>query len=179
MLIVSDNLKIRDLQIEDKCYLKKWLNSEAVLEWYEGRDKVFDEHAIEEKFYFQPKKEMIKIIIEFDNIPIGYGQIYILDKQLAREYDYEIKNKIVYGMDQFIGESEYWNQGIGTDYVKLIFEFLKKETDAEIVLTDPIIKNERAINSYEKAGFMKHHLLKNHELHEGVVWDAWIMEYKI
>ena len=36
-------------------------------------------------------------------------------------------DEIVYGMDQFIGEPNYWSKGIGTRYIKLIFEFLKKE----------------------------------------------------
>ena len=36
-------------------------------------------------------------------------------------------DEIVYGMDQFIGEPNYWSKGIGTRYIKLIFEFLKKK----------------------------------------------------
>ena len=32
-------------------------------------------------------------------------------------------DEIVYGMDQFIGEPNYWSKGIGTRYIKLIFEF--------------------------------------------------------
>ncbi len=30
-------------------------------------------------------------------------------------------------MDQFIGEVEYWSKGIGTKYIKMIFDFLKKK----------------------------------------------------
>ena len=46
-------------------------------------------------------------------------------------------DEIVYGMDQFIGEPNYWSKGIGTRYIKLIFEFLKKERNANAVILDP------------------------------------------
>ena len=37
-------------------------------------------------------------------------------------------------MDQFIGEPEYWSKGIGSKYTKMIFEFLKKERNANAVI---------------------------------------------
>ena len=37
-------------------------------------------------------------------------------------------------MDQFIGEVDYWSKGIGTKYTKMIFEFLKKERNADAVI---------------------------------------------
>jgi aminoglycoside 6'-N-acetyltransferase len=43
---------------------------------------------------------------------------------------------------------------------------------------DPRVSNERAIHCYEKCGFQKVKVLKEHELHEGVLEDCWMMEYK-
>ena len=42
----------------------------------------------------------------------------------------------------------------------------------------PKVNNERAIKCYEKCGFTKVKVLKEHELHEGVLEDCWMMEYK-
>ena len=56
-------------------------------------------------------------------------------------------------MDQFIGEPNYWSKGIGTRYIKLIFEFLKKERNANAVILDPHKNNPRAIRAYQKSGF--------------------------
>ena len=52
-------------------------------------------------------------------------------------------------MDQFIGEPNYWSKGIGTRYIKLIFEFLKKERNANAVILDPHKNNPRAIRAYQ------------------------------
>lgn len=57
--------------------------------------------------------------------------------QLYTDYHYPQTDEIVYGMDQFIGEPNYWSKGIGTRYIKLIFEFLKKERNANAVILDP------------------------------------------
>ena len=178
MIAKKDKLVIRDLMAEDKVLLHKWMNDERVLEWYEGRDKPFSLEMIDESFYASWEDEMRRVIIEFDNKPIGYGQIYRVCNESYTEYEYEDKNEIVYGMDQFIGEPDYWCKGIGTDYIKLIFEHLINDKQADAIITDPRVVNERAIRAYEKAGFIKLHIVKNHELHEGEYWDAWVMEYR-
>ncbi len=49
---------------------------------------------------------------------------------------------------------------------------------AEAIAMDPKVNNERAIKCYEKCGFTKVKVLKEHELHEGVLEDCWMMEYK-
>ena len=67
---------------------------------------------------------------------------------------------------------------IGTKYLKMILDYLSNEKNADAIITDPRIVNERAIRAYEKAGFVKLHIVDNHELHEGEHWDAWIMEYR-
>ena len=75
-------------------------------------------------------------------------------------------DEIVYGMDQFIGEPNYWSKGIGTRYIKLIFEFLKRK-NANAVILDPHKNNPRAIRAYQKSGFRIIEDLPEHELHEG------------
>ena len=41
------------------------------------------------------------------------------------------------------------------------------EMGAEAIAMDPKVNNERAIKCYEKSGFKKVKILKEHELHEG------------
>ena len=81
-------------------------------------------------------------------------------------------------MDQFIGEPEYWNKGIGTKYTKMVFDFLKKERNADAVILDPHQDNSRAIRMYQKAGFRIIEDLPEHELHEGKKQDCYLMEYR-
>ena len=70
-------------------------------------------------------------------------------------------------MDQFIGEPNYWSKGIGTRYIKLIFEFLKKKEMLMQLFLDPHKNNPRAIRAYQKSGFRIIEDLPEHELHEG------------
>jgi aminoglycoside 6'-N-acetyltransferase len=57
-------------------------------------------------------------------------------------------------VDIFLGD-DYAGRGIGTEAVKRIVEKLTGELGYRRVLIDPSSQNERAIRSYEKAGFRR------------------------
>ena len=178
MNIVCDDLKVRTLEQEDFPLLYKWLSDERVLEFYGGRDKKYTLEAIKEHYTEPWEDEVIRVIIEYLGKPIGYGQIYKMYDELYEDYHYPKTTEIVYGMDQFIGEVEYWSKGIGTKYIKMIFNFLKKERNADAVILDPHQNNPRAIKAYQKAGFRIIEDLPEHELHEGKKEDCYLMEYR-
>ena len=79
-------------------------------------------------------------------------------------------------MDQFIGEPSCWNKGIGTEIVNGMVEYLLNHLKAATIIMDPQIRNSRALRCYEKCGFHKKKLLPQHELHEGVMQDCWLIE---
>ena len=56
--------------------------------------------------------------------------------------------------------------------------YIMENEGAEAIAMDPKVNNERAINCYEKCGFKKVKILKEHELHEKKLEDCWMMEYK-
>ena len=176
--IMRDNIRIRTLTEEDYSHLYKWLTDERVLMFYGGRDKQYTLESIKNHYSEKWQEEVNRVIIEYQNKPIGYGQIYRLYDELYEEYHYPKTNEIVYGMDQFIGEPEYWDKGIGTEYTKMIFDFLKSEKNADAVILDPHQNNLRAIRMYEKAGFRIIEDLPKHELHEGKYEDCYLMEYR-
>ena len=60
----------------------------------------------------------------------------------------------------------------------MIFEFLRKKRNADAVILDPHKDNKRAIKCYEKAGFRIIKELPNHEMHEGIKKDCYLMEYR-
>ena len=155
----------------------KWLTDDRVLEFYDGRDTKYTMESLIQHYKEKWKDEYYQVIIEYDNIPIGYGQIFKMYDELYVEYNYPKSDKIVYGMDQFIGEPEYWNKGIGTEYIKMVLDFLRTQKNADIVVLDPHISNPRAIRCYEKAGFKIIKELPEHELHEGKKEDCYLMEF--
>lgn len=178
MCYKNGELSIRSLEYSDKYLIIKWLTDNEVLKYYEGRDNPYNENMVEEKFY---KKDISKTrcIIEYSQKPIGYIQFYAIDKKECEEYGYENVQNTIFGTDQFIGETKYWGQGIGTALMKSMVNFLITEKGAKKIILDPQAWNERAIKCYEKSGFIKTKILPKHELHEGEFKDCWLMEYSV
>lgn len=176
-ILEHENLRIRHLDEEDASLLAKWLTDERVLEFYEGRDNPHDLEKVKEVFYRKAERSITACLIEYSGHPIGYLQFYPSTTEDKDHYNYPLEESI-YGMDQFIGEPEFWNRGIGSELVSKVANFLIDNGLASRVIMDPQARNERAIRCYEKCGFVKVKFLPQQELHEGVMQDCWLMEYK-
>lgn len=171
-------VSFRPMNENDFALMLKWLTDERVLEYYDGRDKKYTEETIREKYSKQREYEFYRVIIEYDSVPIGYAQVYRVQGELFEEYGYPKTDEKIYAMDQFIGEPDYWNRGIGTEYCRVACQYLKEELGADAVILDPHKSNPRAIRAYEKAGFKILKDLPAHELHEGKWEDCVLMEWK-
>lgn len=168
------DIKIRPLSKDDQRLLLNWLRDPLVLTYYEGRDQNFTLDDIISKFYQEDGE--VRMILEYQNKPIGYLQYYSLTPLEYYEYGYS-DDKKVFGIDLFIGIPSLWNQGLGTRYLTQLLKSFPSTID--YVVLDPLVFNERAIHCYEKVGFRKKKILKEHELHEGKFHDAWLMEYPV
>ncbi|SFB28478.1 aminoglycoside 6'-N-acetyltransferase [Lentibacillus halodurans] len=175
MILRQDHLKVRHFEKNDSHLLAKWLSDPSVLEFYEGRDNPFDLQKVNQNFYGRNDK-VIRCIAVFCGVDIGYIQFYMLDEETRGIYGYD-GTEVIYGMDQFIGETEYRNRGFGTLLVCSMASYLIEQEQAERVVMDPQVRNERAIRCYLKCDLKKVRLLPEHELHEGQYRDCWLMEY--
>ena len=70
---------------------------------------------------------------------------------------------------------DYWNQGIGTEMLKRIFEQAKK-MDLRIIELEVISDNERAINLYHKMGFADIGIYKDYFYVNEMFKDAVVMQ---
>jgi len=177
MLFQQEQLVVRELELSDKYLLAKWLSDPEILRYYEGRDNPFDVKKVEEEF-FEEEDDATRCLIEFDGEPIGYIQFYEVDEEEKLTYVYGDSMELIYGMDQFIGESDYWNKGVGTLLVRSMVRYLIEERGADFIVMDPQTWNERAIRCYEKCGFEKVKMLPANEWHEGEYRDCWLIEYR-
>ncbi|MEI2665404.1 GNAT family N-acetyltransferase [Rossellomorea sp. LJF3] len=175
MLFQNESLRVREMESKDAQLLAKWLSDPRVLEFYEGRDQSFDLNKVK-KVFFDDEEDEIKCIVEFGEAEVGYIQFYEVDDETKKEYGYG--DETIFGTDQFVGEPEYWNTGIGTKLVTGMVDFLTREKKADLIVMDPQSRNKRAIKCYEKCGFKKMKILPARELHEGVYQDCWLMEYR-
>jgi len=175
MRIENESVRIRDFSERDLPFMFKWLTDDRVLKYYEGRDVRFTMDTLSAHFL----KEIpngFRVIIEYNDQPVGYGQAYQLSGKLFDEYDYPDNGMVVFAMDQFIGNPDYWNRGIGTALLQMMTTYLRIYKKANRVLLDPHKNNYRAIRAYEKAGFRIIKSLPKHELFEGRKEDCWLME---
>ncbi|WP_195574465.1 GNAT family N-acetyltransferase [Paenibacillus sp. 1001270B_150601_E10] len=169
-------ISVRPLKEEDAALLVKWLSDPQVLAYYEGRDRPHDLALVQERFYVEADEEH-RCIIEYQDEPIGYIQYYPIGEE-REEYGYEDLTSRIYGMDQFIGEIDCWNKGIGTSLIQAMVDYLHTVEQADVIIMDPQVWNERALRVYEKCGFVKKTLLKQHEWHEGEMRDCWLIEHR-
>lgn len=180
-LIRERNLAIRLMRDarQDYSLMARWLSDPRILEFYDGRDPALDLALAREKY--SPRildaDGVTPCIVELEDSPIGYLQFYQLSPQVIAEFAIAALpgTGAIFGLDQFIGEIENWNRGIGTRIVKLTMRYLAQEKRAQTIVLDPQASNERAIRCYENCGFQKTRLLAGHELHEGIYKDCWLM----
>jgi aminoglycoside 6'-N-acetyltransferase len=176
MLFQEETIKVRVLTEEDALLLTKWLSDKRVLEFYEGRDRPHDLELVR-KHFFEDRDNISQCIIQYNEKDIGYIQFYPITDEEREKYGYIEENEEIYGMDQFIGEVDCWNKGIGSELVKATVHYILRERNANKIVMDPQAWNTRALRCYEKCGFIKKKYLEKHELHEGQYRDCWLIEY--
>lgn len=174
VILQKKNWLIRHVEPTDQKVLTKWLRNPRVLEFYEGRDRPYTEEMVYDEF-IGVQDAIERCIIIYHDQPLGYIQVYPLDEETQKLY--RISGEQLYGMDQFIGEPDYWNRGLGTELVSMMANFLMEKRHAKKIYMDPQVRNPRALRCYEKAGFQKVHYLPKHELHEGTYEDCWLIVY--
>jgi len=60
----------------------------------------------------------------------------------------------------------YWNQGLGTEGMKRIVEYVFTKTNCQLFVVPSNIKNPAAIRVYEKAGFVHYTGMKSYRNHK-------------
>jgi aminoglycoside 6'-N-acetyltransferase len=181
-LIRHGNLAIRlmrDNLVDYEC-VAHWLSDPRVLEFYDGRDCPLTLAGAIEKY--SPRiltaDGVTPCFLILQDKPVGYLQYYAVADENKEEYGLSTIEDATgrYAFDQFIGEPELWNQGLGTRAVMLLVEYLFRDKAARKIVIDPQARNLRAIRCYEKSGFRKVKLLPGKEFHEGKLEDCWLME---
>jgi aminoglycoside 6'-N-acetyltransferase len=153
-------LGFRPLTADDLPLLLAWLSKEHVKQWWNDGDDTLEKVV---RNYGEQEKGLERFILllsdESGEKPIGYFQYYLLP-------DGSI------GIDQFIGEEECINRGVGTNAVQIFVEMIMREHKPASIILDPSPENKRAIRCYEKVGF------KHYETKAGEEGRAYMMRLK-
>jgi RimJ/RimL family protein N-acetyltransferase len=131
--------------------LQKWLKQPHVAEFWQETE---DEAKLRTKYLIDLETRGVSAyVIKIGGRLVGYIQAY--EAQKVGGGWWPDAQPGTYGIDQFIGLPDFINQGWGT---KIIQEFVRKlysEHNVTEIITDPEIKNARAIRCYEKVGFVR------------------------
>jgi RimJ/RimL family protein N-acetyltransferase len=137
----SMRLEFRPLTSDDFPLLLRWLFKEHVKEWWDAGEDTLENVASN---YGEEEEGLERFILvdaaEGGEKPIGYFQHY-------RAPGGSI------GIDQFIGEKDYINRGVGTKAIRMFVEMIMREHEPSSIILDPSPDNKRAIRCYEKVGF--------------------------
>ena len=177
----NQHIVIRSMTDHTKDYalIATWLSNPVVCDYYEGRTKPLDLEKVKEKFAHRARGEsrVTVCIIEYENQAIGFVQFYPAKPNEYGESEAidMSKYEAPYGMDIVIGDPAFWNQGIGTEVVRLTIQYLFRAKNADIILIDPQTRNARAIRCYEKSGFHPIQIIEKREFCDDEYQDSVIM----
>ncbi len=169
-------LSLRHLRDDDADFalMGQWLSDARVLALYGGAGHRMDAAAAKAKYRPRVLGEspVIPCMMHVHGVPMGYLQYYPVldpaDYQLAEAND-------TWAIDLFIGEPALWGKGLGRRALRVLVSALFEQRGAARVIIDPAVTNTRAIRAYEAAGFEKIKVLRQHEEHDGVQVDCWLM----
>jgi|688.fasta_scaffold225576_2 RimJ/RimL family protein N-acetyltransferase len=145
---LSKVFTFKPLQESDLELLCRWFAEPHVKEWW--NDNLSFE-AI--KFKYKKRiggKIVSPYIVYINDRAIGFIQSYQADKVGEGWWPNEKEGTV--GIDQFIGESDLINRGIGTLMIRAFIDHLLQEPSINKIITDVDPKNLRAIRCYEKTG---------------------------
>src|SRR5580692_4023025 len=126
----SEKFMFKPLQESDLNLLCKWLNEPHVKEWW-------DDHLTDEETKSHYKKRIgdtavVPFIVFLNDKPIGFIQYYQANKVGDGWWPNEAEGTI--GIDQFIGEKDLINRGIGTKIIRVFIEYLFCNTNVKKII---------------------------------------------
>lgn len=158
---------LRLMTREDTDLIVAWRNS----------DDVRKNFIYQEPFTRQGHEDWIRNMVEKGKVVQAIICDLASDRPLGSVYIRDIDrqhNKAEYGI--FIGEAHARGRGIGTAAAKLMLRYCFAEERLHRIYLRALAGNERAIRSYEKAGFRREACLKDDVRIDGkycdIIWMA-------
>ena len=168
-VIKGEKVIIKPITQDDHDGLKELVTSDEV-------------YKLEPTFLFERKyKDVHKVIDRLYDEAVEEGSLILgvfLDGEfcgLAEMYGYKKElHKISIG-GRFL--KKYWGMGLGSDVAKSLVEFLRNETDIEIIAASSLPANKGSAAVMRKAGFelVVHNSLEDWGFDKPLPTDKWII----
>lgn len=163
MILKGKKVILRKIKLGDASRFVKWLNDPEVNKFLFVRGITL---AKEKKYILERIKGKVKNTLHFcidtiEGVHIGatdLGNIQTRNKNAS------------FGI--MIGDKNYWGQGYGEEAARLLIDYGFKKLKLHRIELDVYSYNPRAIKLYEKLGFKKEAIKREHNFYNGKFYDT-------
>ncbi len=147
------DIVLKPLNDEHLPLLYKWCADPEVLYWTEGgedTDLSYDKETVH-AIYGGVSQNAYCFLIEANGVPIGEGWLQKMNlPEILAMYPKTLDARRI---DMSIGEKDYWNQGIGSQFVRMMVEFAFASEHVDVLHCICGDYNKRSQHVFEKNGF--------------------------
>lgn len=149
-----ESIAFRPLTEADLPLMADWLSRPHLQKWWRKGDVTPE--GLRDKYLPRIKHEddAIPFIVLVDENPTGYIQYYRIHPE-DQDWWPDHPGDGVWGIDQFIGDEENLNKGMGSGFIAAFVQQLFENPEIKEIRVDPRPDNLRAIGCYKKIGFKK------------------------
>lgn len=174
-MITGDRVRFRGVERSDIPKFVEWLNDPEVIQGILVRYPISqaDEEGWFERMLTRPVDERVMGIEIKETNPIGNTESWKLIGTCAFTHiDWRLRAS-EFGI--MIGEKQYWNQGYGTEAVRLLIHHGFNRLNLNRIFLHVFSNNPRAIRAYQKAGFTLEVRERQAEYMDGRYIDVYLM----
>ena len=164
--MVGEKIYLRPLEMEDIDSFILWLNDEEVRQYLSMTTPLnrIREKEFIENLYKDDRNIVLGIVLkENDKLigNVGISKIFIAHRRA--------------NLGIFIGDKSCWSKGYGTEAINLMLGYAFDQLNLHRIYLTVFSFNARAIHTYEKIGFKREGVSREHIFHNGSYHDMHYM----
>jgi RimJ/RimL family protein N-acetyltransferase len=164
--IVGDRIYLRPLEMEDIDSFILWLNDQEVRQYLmriSPFNKIREKEFIE-RLYKDDREIVLGIVLKENDQLIGNIALHGISIPYRQA-----------GLGIFIGDKTCWSKGYGTEALNLMLGHGFDQLNLHRVFLTVLSSNARAIRAYEKVGFKREGVFREHMYRNGKYHDVYYM----
>lgn len=162
MILMLHPVALRPIETDDIDRLYDW-QSDSALEILAGWGPQLARSAFRQRQtqrIAEPRTDLVELGIMVEQNLIGYVQLACIDIPERRA-----------AIGILIGDRAHWGQGIGGTAVRLLVDYAFTVRGLERIYAESYDFNTRAHRMFERVGFQREGILRQHEFHNGTRRD--------